>query len=257
MDFHSDRVKYMYSGRNVHLQWVRAVREWLCVDGLQVVDLGCGGGLYDEAWIAAGARSVVGVDASAVMIEAAREAYGTRSDISFAVADARATGLEGNAYDVVFSRAVIHHMQLREVTELLREAYRLLRSGGSVLVQDRTVEDVLLPGAPDHIRGYFFEMYPRLRDVEVRRRHAVSEVSTAFAEAGLCRVSVERMWETRSEYSDFQGLERDLLARAGRSILHELSDAELRALVANIRKKLRCRPIVDRDRWTVWRAIKP
>ncbi|GMA59784.1 methyltransferase domain-containing protein [Alicyclobacillus fastidiosus] len=151
--------------------------------------------------MAAGARSVVGIDASAAMIEAAREVYG--ADIRFFVADARAAGLPGNAYDVVFSRAVIHHMRLDEVTELFREAYRLLRPGGAVVIQDRTVEDVLLPGAPDHIRGYFFEMYPRLCDVEVCRRHGVSEVSAALEAVGFERLSTERLWEIRREYGDF------------------------------------------------------
>jgi 2-polyprenyl-3-methyl-5-hydroxy-6-metoxy-1,4-benzoquinol methylase len=38
------------------------------VDGLQVLDLGCGPGLYTEELIRRGAAHVVGVDASAVMV---------------------------------------------------------------------------------------------------------------------------------------------------------------------------------------------
>ena len=44
--------------------------------------------------------------------------------------------------------------------------------------------------------------------------------------------------------------------RTGRSILHELSDAELDHLVGALRDRLPDGPAVDRDRWTLGRATR-
>ena len=49
---------------------------------------------------------------------------------------------------------------------------------------------------------------------------------------------------------------RDLAARTGRSILHELSDPEIEDLIAYIDERVSTvGPIVEKDRWTLWSAI--
>jgi hypothetical protein len=65
------------------------------------------------------------------------------------------------------------------------------------------------------------------------------------------------LWEVRKNDADFAQLEHDLAARTGRSILHELSEAELDPLIDYIREKTPAGPIVEKDRRTLWLAAKP
>lgn len=65
------------------------------------------------------------------------------------------------------------------------------------------------------------------------------------------------MWEVRKIHDSIEALLQDLSPRTGRSILHELSDNELSSLLHHIRSKLTTTgPIAEKDRWTIWTAIK-
>lgn len=64
--------------------------------------------------------------------------------------------------------------------------------------------------------------------------------------------------ERRKSYPDSASLQRDLLARTGRSILHELSDTELESLVDYVASRIPQEGGIDEiDYWTVWSATKP
>ncbi|MBI3198937.1 MAG: hypothetical protein HYZ40_15805 [Rhodospirillales bacterium] len=117
--------------------------------------------------------------------------------------------------------------------------------------------DVSLPGSPDHIRGYFFECFPRLLETERARRPTVEAVVGALGRAGFGALQTVTVWETRKRHHDFRGLAADLLGRVGRSILHALTDAELNELVDFIGQRLPANaPLVERDRWTIWSGTK-
>ncbi len=136
------------------------------------------------------------------------------------------------------------------------EAARLLRSGGTLLVQDRTPEDVAQPGSVHHPRGWLFEVFPRLLAVEERRRPRGAALADVLHGAGFGSVTSAALWEVRRRYQDREDYLTDIGRRTGRSILHELSDAELRHLVEELRRRLPLGPVVERDRWTVWRAAQ-
>ncbi|SFJ80647.1 hypothetical protein [Thermoflavimicrobium dichotomicum] len=115
------------------------------------------------------------------------------------------------------------------------------------------------PPNENHIRGYFFEVYPRLIDKEAKRRHDSKTVKEALLKVGFRSVDEHKLCETRKIYTDLEELKDDLLARTGRSILHELSDPELKYLVQYISERLRNRStqeIVEQDYWTIWVARK-
>jgi len=151
---------------------------------------------------------------------------------------------------------LIHH--LTELPGCFQEANRVLKPGGVFIVQDRTPGDFLLPGDERHIRGYFFEKFPKLIGAETSRRHNSEQVRQALESSGFRLEREVSLWETRRVYPDFESLRRDLLLRTGRSILHELTDAELRDLISYIEEKLGnpVGPIVEQDAWTVWFAVK-
>lgn len=255
--FHDYKNRFTYATREADATWLEWAERHVPLSGAKVVDMGCGGGIYTKAMLALGAAEATGVDFSAAMLEGARQNAAGDSRARFVQGDAYATGLPDGSADVVLERALIHH--LTDLPAAFKEAYRLLAPGGMLIVQDRTPEDCLLPGSPTHLRGYFFETFPRLAVSETGRRPTTDAVVAAMTGAGFSGIRTKWLWETRTVYAGIEELERDLLARTGRSILHELSDEQLARLTAFIAAKLTPQetPIVEQDRWTIWTARKP
>ncbi len=159
IDFHAKTNRGTYAGRSADAGWADAMRRIVDPARKRVADIGCGGGIYSRAWHELGA-DVVGVDFSEQMVAAAREQAADLSQIAFQQGDATATGLPAASRDIVFERALIHH--LKDYKACFAEARRVLVPGGSLIVQDRTPDDIRLPGSPEHVRGYFFERFPPL-----------------------------------------------------------------------------------------------
>ncbi|MCL6625324.1 MAG: class I SAM-dependent methyltransferase [Alicyclobacillus shizuokensis] len=254
IDFHDKTNRNTYASRIADTSWRDTMRSLLDARGLRVADIGCGGGIYSRAWIELGARSVIGVDSSSVMVEAAREHSSDYPALSFIIGDAAATGLTQGSVDVVFARALIHH--LKDLDAFTSEARRILTHGGWLIIQDRTPEDVNLPGSPQHVRGYFFERFPRLLDAERSRRWTTEDVASAMRRVGFTTIGTVTFWETRRRYGSFNELAEDLRARTGRSILHDLNEEELRDSISFIEQKVAGNErIIETDRWTVWHSI--
>jgi ubiquinone/menaquinone biosynthesis C-methylase UbiE len=253
IDFHDAVNRRTYSGREADGSWRAAILRLVEPVGADVVDVGCGGGTYTRAWSEMGAASVTGVDFSAPILEAARQSHGNLPGVIFRQGDAAATGLADHCADVVFERALVHHVP--DLAAVAIEAARLLRQGGIYLVQDRTPDDVAQPGSVTHPRGWLFDVFPRLRDVENARRPRAPLVSAALASAGFGTVTTASLWEVRRRYPDREEYLGEIASRTGRSILHELSDGELAHLVTQLRRRLPEGPLVEQDRWTLWCAF--
>jgi SAM-dependent methyltransferase len=97
------------------------------LDGLRVLDAGCGSGIYGELLADRGAR-VTGIDESAGMLEHARRRLAGR-DVELRVADLRTPLPFADAsFDGIVSALVLHY--LRDWTLTLAEFRRVLRPGG-------------------------------------------------------------------------------------------------------------------------------
>lgn len=256
IDFHHERNTNTYASRGADESWLRQMQALF--DGSpigRVADIGCGGGIYSRAWKSLGATSVVGLDSSPQMVADAT-AITDDAAISFAVASAYEIGMPDSSCDIVFSRAVIHHLE--DHTAAFTEAFRVLAPGGMVIVQDRTIEDVLQPASANHIRAHFFTAFPRLLEEERRRRPETEGFSSVLVSTGFEAPVTESFWETRKIYNSPEELRADLLARTGRSILHDLNDRELASLTDTILDASDGHyPLEERDRWTMWVARKP
>lgn len=250
VDFHDPVNSGMYSGRDADASWDQAIIGALDPRGRDVIDVGCGGGIYSRAWLRLGARTVTGVDSSAPILDAARAT--APPGLRLHLGDASATGLPSGSADVVFTRALVHHVP--DLTAVAVEAHRLSRPGGCSLVQDRTMDDVDQPGTAEHPRGWFFDVFPRLRDVEAARRPTSEGLRAALVAAGFSEPTVSTAWEVRRRYDDRETYLAEVTSRTGRSILHELNDDELHHLVAELRQRLPRGPVLERDRWTLWCA---
>lgn len=256
INFHATENRESYASREADHSWVEVMRAIVTPDGKRVYDIGCGGGIYSRAWRHMGAREVVGVDFSAVMIEAAREHSIGLANVSFTQGDATRTGLPDASAEVVFERALLHHVP--DADACYAEAFRLLAPGGTYIAQDKTAEDIRQPASPEYIGGYIFERFPRLIDVEVARRPRSAAVRAGLERAGFAHVDERRIWETHTEYPSIAALATALRARTGRSIAHELSDAEVEELIAYVRERVPTSgPITERVPWTLWWAVKP
>jgi len=255
IDFHDPGNAHTYAARHADPGWFTQVRDVLGGhEPGQVMDIGCGGGIYSRAWRQLGAESVTGLDFSQQMVNDA--AATDDPAVTFVVASAYETGLAPESCDIVFSRAVVHHLD--DHAAAFTEAFRILKKGGMLIVQDRTIEDVMQPASPQHIRAHFFSVFPRLLDQERARRPDTEDFRTTLRRIGFSSPSVQTFWETRRTYQSADELKQDLLARTGRSILHGLSDAELQVLTTTILESSSGQyPIDEQDRWTMWIAHKP
>jgi SAM-dependent methyltransferase len=252
IDFADPANRRTYSGRDADATWTGLIRGLVEPRGAVVLDVGCGGGTYTRAWSELGARRVVGVDSSAPVLASAREDHGGLPGVEFRLGEAAGTDLPAGEADVVFERALIHHVA--DLAPVVAEARRLLRPGGTYVVQDRTPDDVALPGAPDSPRGWFFEVFPRLLDVENGRRRSADAVARELEAGGFAEVSISPLAEVRRRYASRDDYLAEIRSRTGRSILHDLDVDELDHLVAELRGRLPDGPLVERDRWTIWSA---
>lgn len=254
IDFRDPANRRTYSDREADASWREAVVRLVDPAGAAVVDVGCGGGTYLRAWHELGAGAVTGVDSSGPILDEARAAHGRLPGVSFRLGDASATALPDGCADIVFERALVHHVA--DPGAVVAEAARLLRPGGVLLIQDRTPEDVAQPGSVEHPRGWLFEIFPRLGEVENARRRSADALRGVLSAGGFGDVTTTSLWEVRRRYPDPEAYLAEIAQRTGRSILHVLDDAELDHLIGELRGRLPNGPLVEQDRWTIWRAVR-
>jgi ubiquinone/menaquinone biosynthesis C-methylase UbiE len=255
INFHAQEYRYSYAGREADKSWREAITSIVDPVGEHIADIGCGGGIYTLVWSKLGASQVIGIDSSEQMVQAASESTAAISNITIRQGSATATGLDDEQVNIVFERALIHH--LTDLTPCFQEAKRILRPGGTYIIQDRTLDDVQLPGSSEHLRGYIFERFPHLLEIEEQRRPRAQRVETALHSMGFTSMQVHTLWETRKTYANQNELADELSARTGRSILHELTDSDLADLISYIQSKLPThQPIIEKDRWTIWHTTK-
>jgi SAM-dependent methyltransferase len=103
--------------------------------GRLLLDIGCNWG----RWCVAAERSgfhAVGIDPSLRAVEAAdRVSRQLGVSPEFAVADARNLPFANGLFDVIFSYSVLQHFSKNDAQTALREAERVLKPGGTMLIQ--------------------------------------------------------------------------------------------------------------------------
>lgn len=254
MNFDAAETSRTYTDRAVDASWMEWCRTQLHPIDKDVVDIGCGGGIYSFGFAAAGAKSVVGVDQSRQYIHEAAQAGNTSSTVSFRVGSASQTTLPDGCADIVFERALIHHLPEQQQHENAVEALRILRPSGLLCVQDRTFADVQASDADFWIRSTLFEAFPHLLDFERSRRPSTNGYADLLRQAGFAEVTVWPYREIRRRYASFEQLRDEILSRKGKSILFALSEAELRRYCELLEQKSASHPLIECDAWTVWLA---
>jgi SAM-dependent methyltransferase len=142
-------------------RWVKEVKGW------QVLDVGCGHGLYSLDFARRGAR-LVGCDLSLPALKTSYQtgqALGLDGRTAYLAADGSALPLPGDRFDLVFCNCVLEH--ILDDRQALLEMYRTLRPGGLLYL---TVDNA------DHRLTFRFleRLGPKLKRVLLR-----PEVATA------------------------------------------------------------------------------
>jgi len=125
----------------------------------RVLDLGCGTGVLTHLIadrLDAGAGGVsIGIDAAAKMIRVARKKRENNA-CRFETAAAEALPFADRSFDAVVSSLFFHHVPLDLKAAALTEAYRVLRTGGTLVIADMHVPTTWMGALVSHVSRWFF-----------------------------------------------------------------------------------------------------
>jgi len=99
-----------------------------------VLDVGCGPGVALDM-LSEYASRVVGMDISANAVEEARRAH-ANAELRHGDANRLADCFDRETFDMVTCFGVLYHKWVTDETEVLRQAWRILKPGGVILVTD-------------------------------------------------------------------------------------------------------------------------
>lgn len=161
------------------------------VRGKDVLDAGCGPGLYAEHFVDRGAM-VVGIDNSPAMVALATERVTGSATFRVHDLDQPLDWLPTASFDVALSALVLHH--LSDPTTLMRELHRVLRpSGIAVISNQHPTSDWARLGGSYFAVEDFTETWSRGWVVRARRA-PLQYWCDAFTDAGFL---IQRFVEPR------------------------------------------------------------
>lgn len=113
------------------------------INGKRILDLGCGDGIsakyIDEL---CDAKSYIGIDVSQKSIQEAT-ARNLDEKYSFVIYDGKHIPCDDNSLDVVFIACVIHHINVGQRVDILKECMRVLVPGGHIIIFEHNPRNLL------------------------------------------------------------------------------------------------------------------
>lgn len=106
--------------------------------GKRVLEVGCYEGGEIPKLLAYNPRSLTGIDISPRAIAKAIERFGDR--VAFCVADAHQLPFPDRSFDVVYGRAILHHLDFRQA---VKEVHRVLVPGGYAIFVEPLIHNPL------------------------------------------------------------------------------------------------------------------
>ena len=100
-----------------------------------VVEFGCGTGYFTKA-IAKNARHIIATDVSKEMLEIAKRELKDHRNITFRIANCKATDFPDKKFDAVLMVNLLH--VIKEPSCAMDESYRILKDNGSLIIIDLT-----------------------------------------------------------------------------------------------------------------------
>lgn len=132
------------------------------VGGKDVLDIGCGEG-YGSDFLAGFAKSVLGIDYNAAVIDYARDKY-RRFGLGFSVLDIKNLSTLNRKFDVICSFQNIEHIQ--DTAKLLKDIVALLKDNGVFICSTCNIKDAspnsLVPFNKFHVKEYLIGEFKEL-----------------------------------------------------------------------------------------------
>jgi len=154
-------------------EWRVVLRDYLETEGLRVLDLGSGTGLFAEALVSWFEVSVVGVEPSDAMRRRAAGKGVPR--VGYVGGEAERIPLGAKTCDCAWVSTVLHH--IRDLARCAVELRRVLTEDGPVLIRNNFGDRL------DDVR--WLQYFPAARSLASRRWPTVDATSEAFAAAGF------------------------------------------------------------------------
>ncbi|TCN30204.1 class I SAM-dependent methyltransferase [Sinorhizobium americanum] len=168
------------------------IRSFRQVEGLRILDVGCGNGRLARELIAAGA-DVWGIDPEPTAIHTARE---TASGGKFTIASAEALPFASGSFDVALMVNSLHHVAEPLMSVALRESVRVLDDDGLLIVVEPLTS------------GNFFEALRLVEDETVVRHAAQAAIEAELSNGDLKLAKTYTYVRTETYSSPEQFLDR-------------------------------------------------
>ncbi|HEY9404489.1 MAG TPA: methyltransferase domain-containing protein, partial [Pyrinomonadaceae bacterium] len=162
MEYTGERFMPQLSGEIKYEHLHRYVLAQELVKGKEVLDIACGEG-YGAAMLSATARTTIGVDIDAAVIEHARRKYAPHPNLVFRSGSCDSIPLADKSVDVVTSFETIEHHDKHR--EMMREVRRVLRPEGLLIISspNRPVYSELYGSSnPFHVRELDYQEFTDL-----------------------------------------------------------------------------------------------
>ncbi|XP_059453250.1 phosphoethanolamine N-methyltransferase 1-like isoform X1 [Corylus avellana] len=208
--------------------------------GQKVLDVGCGIGGGDFYMAENFDVEVVGIDLSINMISFALErAIGLKCSVEFEVADCTKKTYPENAFDVIYSRDTILHIQ--DKPALFRSFHKWLKPGGKVLISDYCKS----AGTP----SLEFSEYIKQRGYDL---HDVKAYGQMLKDAGFDEVIAE---DRTDQFMQVLQRELNALAKDKDEFIRDFSEEDYNEIVGGWKAKL-IRSSSGEQKWGLFVARK-
>ena len=140
-----EQAYHHYVGMTISALSAELSRRFADLSDISGVDVGCGmGNLVSAMGERCGAMT--GFDISSGMIDAARRAHGTKSNLTFGVAPSDALDLPDRSVDFSMTVYLLHHLAEEDlIAGTFAEMKRVTRDGGTIIVVDVNTLNPLSP----------------------------------------------------------------------------------------------------------------